>query len=173
MSTQDDPPPIFGGDEVTPVRAAPPPLPTLPPWYIAARKELGVKEIAGTKHNPRILEYHKSCRGGDVLDDETPWCSSFANFIMLKAGLMGSGKRNARSWLTWGQELQKPVPGCIVVFWRDSPKSAKGHVGFYVGGQGGEILVLGGNQGNAVSVTTYPRARLLGYRWPNGMPVPA
>lgn len=163
-------PPSFFDDEETPV-TAPPPTPILPPWYVIARKELGVQEIRGAVHNPRIGEYHKSCKGGDIADDETAWCSSFANWCMLRAGITGSTKRNARSWLTWGVELKQPRPGCVAVFWRDNPKSVKGHVGFYVSAQGTSILVLGGNQNNAVSVAPYARARLLSYRWPSEVPV--
>lgn len=152
---------------------APPPLPVPPAWHRFARAELGVKEQPGALHNPRILEYHKSCKGGEVADDETAWCSAFANHCMLRAGIVGSGRRNARSWLTWGVELAEPKVGCIVVFWRDNPKSAKGHVGFYVSAQQASILTLGGNQANSVSVAPYARARLLSFRWPEGVPVPA
>jgi hypothetical protein len=32
-------------------------------------------------------------------------------------------------------------------------------------------MVLGGNQGNAVTVAPFDRARVLGYRWPPGFTV--
>ena len=41
-----------------------------------------------------------------------------------------------------------------------------GHVGFLVGSTSADIILLGGNQGDAVGVQAFPRSRLLGLRWP-------
>ena len=41
---------------------------------------------------------------------------------------------------------------------------AKGHVGLYAGHEGTKILLLGGNQSDAVCVARYPANRLLGIR---------
>jgi hypothetical protein len=79
----------------------------------------------------------------------------------------------ARSWLAWGRKLDKPTVGCVVVFWRGKRDGWQGHVGFYAGrAKNGDILVLGGNQSDAVSIRPYPMERLLGYRWPKGVPLP-
>lgn len=61
-----------------------------------------------------------------------------------------------------------PELDAITVFWRESKTSRKGHVGFYVQETSTHISVLGGNQGNKVTVDPYPKARLLSYRWPKG-----
>lgn len=123
-----------------------------PQWMTIARAEeaRGVAEVPGTPDNPRILEYQKTANM--QLDDETPWCSAFANWCVKQAGIAGTRKGNARSWRTWGQALDVPRVGAVVVFWRDDPNSAKGHVAFYVRNDGTNIWVLGGNQGNRVSV---------------------
>lgn len=140
------------------------------PWMNIADRELGTVEIAGPGDNPRIVEYH----GATSLkspDDETPWCSAFANWCMKQAGILGTNRANARSWLNWGVEIAKPRPGCVVVLWRESPNSAKGHVAFYVGedqANPAKIRLLGGNQGDKVSITSYDKARVLSYRWPKG-----
>ncbi len=97
--------------------------------------------------------------------DATPWCSALANWVTISCGVAGSGKANARSWLRWGDGLVEPVPGCIVVFSRP-PLPAQGHVAFFARKVGGLIFVLGGNQGDAVSLKPYPERRLLGYRVP-------
>lgn len=61
----------------------------------------------------------------------------------------------------------------MVVFWRGSRGGWLGHVGFYAGRDAqGRILVLGGDQGNAVSVRPYSADQLLGYRWPEEVPLP-
>jgi uncharacterized protein (TIGR02594 family) len=134
------------------------------PWMQIAVSELGTAELPGNASNPRIIEYLQSVQafGGD----ETAWCSAFANWVMGKAGFSGSGKANARSWLDWGVKLDRPCYGAVTVLWRDDPRSWKGHVAFYVADTSRGIKLLGGNQGDKVSVATYPNLRVLGYRWP-------
>ena len=62
-----------------------------------------------------------------------------------------------------------PAVGSIVVFERGSG----GHIGFVVGRDYNDnLLVLGGNQSNAVNVRSFPRSRVLGYRWPEGYQKP-
>jgi len=66
----------------------------------------------------------------------------------------------------------KPTIGCVVVFWRGKRDGWHSHVGFYAGcAKNGDILVLGGNQGDGVSIRPYPADRLLGYRWPETVPL--
>ena len=58
-----------------------------------------------------------------------------------------------------------------IVFWRGKRDGWKGHVGFYAGEDADAFHVLGGNQGNAVSIVRIGRDRLLGARWPSTAPV--
>jgi len=125
---------------------------------------LGLKEIPGAKHNPQILEFFKAIGHKWVQDDETAWCAAFANYCCKETVGKHTGKLNARSFLTFGEEVQNPEIGDIVVFWRGSPDSWKGHVAFYVHSDDDYIYVLGGNQGNAVRVSMYAKDRLLSYR---------
>ena len=81
--------------------------------------EYGVSEIAGGKHNERILEYSKEIGLDWVETDELAWCSIFMNWCCKMAGVDRSGKPNARSWLTVGEEvLDGPKQGDLAVFWR-------------------------------------------------------
>lgn len=137
----------------------------VPSWYDIARYELGVEEINGSKHHPRILLYHQAT-SLKAKDDETSWCASFVNWCMNESNHKGTFSASARSFLNWGNVIEKPRLGCVVVFWRVSIKSWKGHVGFYAGEEGDSILCLGGNQNDRVSVKKYPKSRVLGYRWP-------
>lgn len=142
---------------------------TDPAWLAAARREIGVKEVRGGECK-RILEYH-GCTSLRATEDEVAWCSAFANWATKQAGIAGTNSAAARSWLSWGQPLKAPRLGCIVVFWRGEPTSAQGHVALYLGDDGPDrIRVIGGNQGDAVSVASYPRERVLAYRWPVGVP---
>ena len=130
-----------------------------------ALKEFGIKEIVGrNQHNLRIVNYFKEIGHSWVKDDETAWCSAFANYVALKAGKERSGKLNARSWLKVGQRVTQPKIGDVVVFWRESPQSWKGHVAFFIRETKNWVYVLGGNQNNQVKISAYPKSRLLQYR---------
>ena len=130
--------------------------------------ELGEKEIFGNHaHNQTIVDYAKDAGFDWVNDDETPWCSIFVNWVAQQNDLISSKKANARSWLLIGQKVdQEPEPGDVVIFWRESPQSWKGHVGFFFGysKDGSRVYCLGGNQGNQVSISAYDANTVLGFR---------
>ncbi len=137
---------------------------TMKPIDIAF-SEYGIKEFSGQKDNPEVLKYFDEIGfDGSQLKDETAWCSAFLNYCRKKSGYSYSGKLNARSWLDIGQKVDEPQMGDIVIFWRQSPDSWKGHVGFYITERHGWTYVLGGNQNNQVKISAYPSSRILGYR---------
>ena len=145
------------------------------PWYVLAHGEIGQSEISGKLHNnTRILDYHRSTNLNETLaaKDETPWCSSFVNWCIEGSGLKGTDSARARSWLKWGETLEIPRQGCIVVFARPSAGPKSGHVGFFIKETAERIRVLGGNQSNQVKESNYGKGDLLGYRWPKGKPKP-
>ncbi|WP_020179662.1 TIGR02594 family protein [Methylopila sp. M107] len=143
-----------------------------PAWLVAARKDLGLKEIVGSKHEPRVVKFFAESGNAWVKDDETAWCAAFVGAKLAEAGLKGTGKLNARSYLDWGTPLKTPVPGCIVVFKRGS-STWQGHVAFFLRDLGSQIEVLGGNQSNSVSIARYVKLNLLGFLWPTGVPLPS
>lgn len=129
-----------------------------------ALSQFGIKEFTGYRHNRVVVNYFSETGHSWVKNDETAWCSAFANWVALKAFACTSNKLNARSWLDVGEEVKDPQQGDIVVFWRESKNSWKGHVGFYVNETKYNINVIGGNQNNSVNIKAYPKERLLGYR---------
>lgn len=134
-----------------------------PAWLVEAKKYIGEKEIKGTQHNPLILQFWKDIRRGGIKDDETPWCAAFVGAILERCGIPSSRYESARSYLQWGRELKEPCLGCVVVLLREGG----GHVGFVVGTSSNEdLMVLGGNQSDAVNIRSFPRSRVSGYRWP-------
>lgn len=136
-----------------------------PRHLVIAYRELGVAEIPGPKANARIAEYLGRVGAGS--SDETPWCAAFVNWVLEQAGIAGTGKPNARSFLDIGEsiEWQHAQPGDIVVFWRGTPDGWQGHVAFFWAAfDDDSIQVLGGNQNDAVSIATYPVRRVLGVR---------
>ena len=58
---------------------------------------LNVKEFPGRPDNPRIVLYH-SLDARRPAEDETAWCSSFVNYCVEQAGLIGTDSKWARSW---------------------------------------------------------------------------
>lgn len=134
--------------------------------YEIAKGKLGMKEIPGVDHNPEIIAMFAKVGHSWVKDDETAWCAAFAGWAMELAGVKSTGKLNAKSYMTWGNPVDpaEAQEGDIVVFSRGNPSGWQGHVGFYVGRKGDKILVLGGNQSNAVTIAEYPASRLLAVR---------
>jgi len=142
----------------------------VPKWIEIGLAEVGVHEIHGSVHNPRVIEYMNATKWGKwVHDDETPWCAGFVGWCMVRAGYgdqIPDYSLGAKSWLKFGKKIKEPVLGAIAVKSRDGG----GHVGFVVGrSSGGKYLyILGGNQGDKVSVRKYPRDVWIGFRLPTG-----
>ena len=102
---------------------------------------------------------------GGAAHDETAWCSSFVNYCVGKTGLRGTDSKAARSWHDqhWGRDVTSaPGEGDIVVFSRHSPIDEGGHVGFFIADEDDQIRVLGGNQGNRISIRLFPKDGSLG-----------
>jgi len=138
------------------------------PWMTKAWEFLGLKEIPGPLSEEKIEGFHATTQGG-ASPDNVSWCSSFVNTCIILGGYTGSNSKAARSWLDWGKRTA-PTYGAVTVFWRESPESWKGHVGFLVGLTVKDFAILGGNQSNEVRVSRYPRSRLLGCRFPANYP---
>lgn len=138
-----------------------------------AQRYVGVSEVPGVASNPTVLamlRLDNTWPGGD----DVPWCSAFANHIAWLLRLPRSKALNARSWLAIGT----PVPiedalvgNDVVILKRGEGKqpgpdvlNAPGHVAFFAGREPGTVLLLGGNQGDKVSLARFPAADVLGVR---------
>lgn len=140
---------------------------SMTPWYKFAKSLIGTKEIVGTGSNVTISEMFEYTDMGRQ-PDSVPWCSAFVNFCLYRTGYKGSFSAAARSF-TWGSFKKIDFKeGCIVVIPRgDDP--GKGHVGFAVSyksiGPVHIVKILGGNQNDAVNISTYYR-KPIGFYWP-------
>lgn len=143
------------------------------PWIEEAKKHIGLKEIPGPKHNPVILGWLDAMKAPSWLErsDETAWCGLMTAYCMKQSGVaVPTYWMRALAWSEWGVKLSKPIDGCVVVFKR----TGGGHVGFVMGEtKDGYLSVLGGNQGNAVTIAKFDKSRVVGYYWPKEFPVPA
>jgi len=140
-----------------------------------AQRFVGMKEVPGSEHNSQIVAMLKL----DVPwpeGDEVPWCAAFVNYVTWLLRLPRSKSLRARSWLLIGKAVpltEARVGFDVVVLKRGrgsqpGPETieAPGHVGFYAGTDfdNDMVYVLGGNQGNAVNVRSYPFKLILGIR---------
>jgi len=138
-----------------------------------AQRFVGTAEVSGKMANPQIMAMLK-LDGDWPEDDSVPWCSAFVNYIAWLLRLPRSKSLRARSWLNVGYVIdiddlevgmdilvmsrgKRPHPGPEVL---DAP----GHVGFYAGRSGADLLVLGGNQGDQVCIKPYSITSVLGCR---------
>ena len=141
--------------------------------YHLAQRFIGTTEVPGATANPQILAM-LHLDGKWPKDDSVPWCSAFVNYVAWLLRLPRSKSLAARSWLGVGTPipLEEAMAGWDVVILQrgtgpqpgPSVLNAPGHVGFYAGRQGKDVLVLGGNQGDTVSIAPYPASRVLGVR---------
>lgn len=146
-----------------------------PLWLIEARSWLGEREKVGRGSNPRILTAIRKVGmrilGMDFTDDDTAWCGAImAAWIstVLSAEPLPSVAVRAASWAKFGVPLSVPALGAIMVFTR----KGGGHVALYLGETPTHIVVLGGNQGNAVSIMAKDKIELQAIRWPSTVPLP-
>lgn len=91
------------------------------------------------------------------------WCSLFIIHLISNDALKDRVNLAARSWLRVGVRRRFAIVGDLVVFWRVSKESWQGHVGIFVGFEGQDILVLGGNQNGGVNISKYKNTRLIDY----------
>jgi uncharacterized protein (TIGR02594 family) len=135
-------------------------------WLKEAWRALGETERAGRSENPRIVAFFRDVGHPDVVRDEVAWCAAYVGACLERSGISSTRSLLARSYLKWGTALTEPRIGAIAVLSRGSDPG-KGHVGFWLGETDDSVVLLGGNQKNAVSVARYPKSRLLALRWPD------
>jgi uncharacterized protein (TIGR02594 family) len=160
--------------EPQPPEPAPPqPAPAVgdPPWIVWARKQLGVKEVPGAGDNPEIVSWFKLTTLPEALwHDRTAWCAVFVNAGFFLNGVKGLRSARAKDWLRFGHPVDSPRTGDVVVFqWDDGNY----HVAYFLALEEDRVRVIGGNQSNAVTDTTYPSGNVTGFRRPPGYIQPA
>lgn len=135
-----------------------------------ALKLYGLSEVPGQNHAPEILEM-AGYLGGVIEDfytaDEIPWCGLAVSYWIKKANFeppKNYSQIRARDFAEWGKPSKEPSFGDILVFWRGSPQGRDGHVGLYIMEDPKCYHVLGGNQGNRVSIVRIGKERLIAAR---------
>jgi len=149
---------------------------TRPLWLEAGIKLLGTKEGAGSADNKEIINWAKE-EGGSIeaayTHDSIPWCALFANHILTKVGLKGTGTLWALDFA--GKWPAIRLAGPAVGAFAPMKRNGGGHIMVVVGkDQVGNIMGLGGNQSDAVTIAPFAVSRLnQGFWWPIGPSLPA
>lgn len=139
-----------------------------PIWMQVAKNYLGIEEISGYKNNPIILGWWKRL-GLPFDDDETPWCAGFVGGCLEECGIKSTRSGLALSYSNFGIRLSGPCIGAIATMKR----TGGGHVAFVAGkDKRGNLMLLGGNQSNAVNIKPFDVSRITAYTWPMGVPRP-
>lgn len=138
-----------------------------PAWVVAARKMIGLREVAGPRHNPVILAFWEL--GAPWLkSDEDPWCGGAMAAWMNEARLpFPKLYPRAASWASYGVACA-PQVGAIGV----KKRTGGNHVFLMVGqtADGSRFKALGGNQSNGVNIIDVKKGDVDDIRWPPGTP---
>jgi uncharacterized protein (TIGR02594 family) len=122
----------------------------------------GTRETTGSASNPVILAWARETGlDRDYRSDDVAWCGLFVATVVRRAGFEPvAAPLWARNWAAFGTKADRPSLGDILVFER----TGGGHVGIYVGEDASAWHVLGGNQGDQVSIVRIAMGRLLAAR---------
>lgn len=136
----------------------------LPRTMQEALKLLGVTEVVGKGSNRTILSWRDELNEAGVKivgysDDDVPWCGLFAAIVAHRAGkTVPENPLWARSWAKFGSPVSQPSLGDVLVY---SRPGGGGHVNYYVGEDATAYHGVGGNQGNAVTITRIRKDRCI------------
>lgn len=147
-----------------------------PAYLVDALGDIGLQEwvlnARGRKvSNPAVERYINKVEGHPLSALETPWCAYFVGAKLEYHGIPSSKSGMARSYLKWGTQLDKNDDsawkcGDIVIFWRGSPNGSAGHIAFLLQWDETYVYVLGGNQGDKVTIQRFERSKIIGITRP-------
>lgn len=140
------------------------PLESAPRHLLKAMELYGTTETVGPKNNPVIVGWAKEVGLENIYKaDSTPWCGLFMAVVMKRASREPvKDPLFALNWNNFGVKITQPMLGDILTFTRKTG----GHVGLYVGEDIAAYHVLGGNQGDRVSIVRIAKDRLSQVRRP-------
>jgi uncharacterized protein (TIGR02594 family) len=136
-------------------------------WMAIAEGEIGVSQTTGRgSHAARIAAYRQAA-GGEA---GGRWDSAFVNWVLRRAGHVGTGNAAPASWIGWGIGCT-PRYGAVAVLRAvaDGPPDAAGyHVGFLTSAQSNKVRLLGSDRSDKVKFSNFSKARFepIALRWP-------
>lgn len=135
--------------------------------YAEALKYRGLAEQPGPGTNPVLAQMFALAPDWLSQDDSvTSWCGIFRGFLGHRTATgMPAEHYRAAAWLKWGRSIQlhDARPGDTAIFTRPGGNHVALVARAYAAGDA-MLMVIGGNQSNAVTVAGYPVASLRGIR---------
>ncbi|MBI4869439.1 MAG: CHAP domain-containing protein [Candidatus Wallbacteria bacterium] len=134
----------------------------------AALTELaaGAGEVGGNNRGEWVRKYLRPTG----LPEGNPWCAAFVSWCFLQAVggettampfRYSAGARDIfRQGKSKGWEVDSPEPGDLMVFWRESLSSGKGHIGFVEAIGNGFVQTIEGNKDPRVGRFQYVLGRI-------------
>ncbi len=131
----------------------------------------GAGEVGGNNKGPWVRKYMEPAG----LPDGYPWCAAFVSWCFLQA--VGGDRREMpfnysagardifnqlkrKGWSFTGESGKTPKPGDIVCWWRTSPTSSNGHIGFVHHCKDGFLYTIEGNKAANVAGFSYVKTRM-------------
>ena len=110
----------------------------------------GTAEIKGNASNPTILAWAKEIGVSNAYTNENiPWCGLAMAVVAKRAGKEPPHDPLwALNWCNFGKSVPSPMLGDVMIFTR----AGGGHVSMYIGQDANYWHILGGNQGDTVSI---------------------
>lgn len=144
------------------------PAQTMPPWLHEMNRRMGLHERRNNKTLSAWLRF------GSFLGDPArlPWCGDAVETAIVKTlpdEPVPSNPFWAQAWKGFGRDAGGPLVGSIgVIRW----SARAGHVGIVVGydARRGLVHLMGGNQQNAVTISSFPLKKFIAFRWPSTFP---
>lgn len=152
------------------------------PWMTMAEGMIGLSEIKGPRNESRIVAMFDAIKCAWFTNDEVPWCAAFVGCVLENSGIRSSRSAAARSYMNWGVPIPRAalgwaatqIPyGAVMVLESPGRGPGSGHVTFYRGPCGSGWAGLGGNQNDAVRVSSFLWSRIVAVRWPEGYALPS
>lgn len=139
----------------------------MPPWMAELHRRMGLHEV---RDKSKLIDFLKI---GKFLGNpsELPWCGDAVESPIAKTLPSEPLPANpfwAQGWAKFGIEAPGPIVGAIgVIRWTETT----GHVGVVAGVERDRIVLLGGNQQNAITLASFPKDKFIAYRWPSTFPI--
>lgn len=129
-----------------------------PKMLVEALKLYGTLEFAGAPNNPVIIGWAKEVGlGAAYSGDSIPWCGLFIAVVAKRAAKqVVVDPLWADNWRKFGSPVAEPMLGDVLVFKRPGGN----HVAIYCAEDSTAYHVIGGNQGDKVSITRIAKTRL-------------
>lgn len=142
------------------------PTATVPPWMYELVRRMGQHE---SQDKAELIEFLKI---GAFLGDpaKLPWCGDAVESAIVKTlpnETVPSNPFFAQNWKNFGRAVDYMVGALGIIRW--SPTA--GHIGTISKVTASSISMVGGNQTNSITNSTFPRSKFIACRWPLTFPI--